>query len=216
MGEVKRCKQCGILKDAGEFRQYTYSKKSETPGRFSICRSCENINSRYKRLNEQSKFSNVVDYAAQQAELSRIEELYKMLESRGFHTPLSRQTRDGAPEESTTKKAIDNLMSFYSAQPANCSKKSPAPTETKVEVPKELNQWLAEDTTVWREKEISPEFLQETIYESLKAKYRPQIGMDQEMFIPIYDDTYKDILQRILRKFDDYEEEIAVEYVDAE
>ena len=51
-----------------------------------------------------------------------------------------------------------------------------------------------------------PEYLQETVYESLKAKYRPQIGVDKQTYLPIYDDTYKNVLNQILRRFDDYEE----------
>ena len=44
------------------------------------------------------------------------------------------------------------------------------------------------------------------MYESLKAKYRPQLGYDSERGLPIYDDTFKDVLNQILRRFDDYED----------
>ena len=76
-----------------------------------------------------------------------------------------------------------------------------APTS---EVPDELQAWLDADPAEWQAKELSPEYLQETIYESLKAKYRPQISVDRDTYLPIYDDTYKDVLNQILRKFDDY------------
>ena len=45
--------------------------------------------------------------------------------------------------------------------------------------------------------------------QSLKAKYRPQTGVDKETYLPIYDDTYREVLNQILRKFDDYEEQYA-------
>ena len=58
---------------------------------------------------------------------------------------------------------------------------------------------------------MSPEYLQETVYESLKAKYRPQTGFNRDTGMPIYDDTYKAELNQILRLFDEYEEAVAEE-----
>ena len=66
--------------------------------------------------------------------------------------------------------------------------------------------WLEQDVNEWVENGLSPEYLQETVYESLKAKYRPQLGYDSERGLPIYDDTFKDVLNQILRRFDDYED----------
>jgi hypothetical protein len=79
------------------------------------------------------------------------------------------------------------------------------------EVPDELQHWLTVDTQEWKKDNISPEYLQETVYESLKAKYRPQVGVNKETFVPIYDDTFKAVLNQILRRFDDYEEECSLD-----
>ena len=40
--------------------------------------------------------------------------------------------------------------------------------------------------------------------------------MDKETYLPIYDDTYKDVLNQILRKFDYYEEQYAGGDVDGD
>jgi hypothetical protein len=204
MSEVKRCKQCGLLKDVEEFRPYTYSKKNETGGRFSTCRSCEAINSKYTKLKATGEDS---------PELMQLEKLFGLLESQGLHTPLSRLQSTEQPK-TTVELAVDKLMKFYGDTFGPVAKPVVVlPTDTKVDTPKELQQWLTETSDDWVQKGLSPEFLQETIYESLKAKYRPQIGFDQEKFIPIYDDTYKDVLNEILRRFDDYEEEAAGEMI---
>lgn len=207
MAEVKRCKQCGLLKDIEEFRQYTYSKKNETGGRFSTCRSCESINSKYMKLKASGEDS---------PEIEQIEKLYNILESQGFHTPLSRLQSTEQPK-TTVDLAVDKLLRFYGDTPRTVVKPVVVlPTETKTDIPVELTHWLNESSEDWIQKGLSPEFLQETIYESLKAKYRPQVGFDQEKFVPIYDDTYRDVLNDILRRFDDYEEEMAGEVTDDE
>jgi hypothetical protein len=213
MSDVKRCKQCGLLKDIEEYRQYTYSKKNETGGRFSTCRSCESINSKYAKLKTaQSEGLKISGSCIVNDELDRIETLYNILESKGLHTPLSRLKPIEAQPKTDTETAIDKLFNFYISAPSSGPRSVVVlPTEQKVDTPSELQQWLNESPDDWIQKGLSPEFLQETIYESLKAKYRPQVGFDQEKFIPIYDDTYKAILNEILRKFDDYEESAANE-----
>jgi len=220
--ELKRCKQCGILKDVEEFRQYTYSKVNATPGRLSLCKECESLNTRYKRLVETLIPTGEATYKykatptkeldkinAWNEEAQKIRELYTMLESRGLHTPLSKLPPD-VSENSSSIRTIDKLLDFY-ASPTQPSAQRPTaklaiPTESKVDVPTELQKWLDESAEDWIASDLHPEYLQETVYESLKAKYRPQIGIDQERFIPIYDDTYKTVLNAILRKFDEYEE----------
>lgn len=228
--ELKRCKQCGILKDVEEFRQYTYSKLNSTPGRFSLCKECEALNTRYRRLVDQiiPSFKESMTYCSSavptkeaiklanwEDEVRKIEELYELLESRGLHTPLSKLPARTTEEASSSIRTVDKLLDFY-ASPTQTTAKATAikpaiPTETKVDIPAELQKWLDESIDDWIAAGLHPEYLQETVYESLKAKYRPQIGIDPERFIPIYDDTYKDVLNAILRKFDDYEEAEASE-----
>ena len=108
---------------------------------------------------------------------------------------------DAVPEKDVTVDNVDKLLQFY-----NLDTLSKVTVATSVNTPEELTRWLADDFTKWEELGLTPEYLQETVYESLKAKYRPQTSVNKETFMPIYDDTYKDILNQILRRFDDFEE----------
>lgn len=211
MISVKRCVQCGILKDVEEFRKYTYSAAKNTEGRYRICRSCETINTKYRRdkayIADNTGDGGVLIsernpehvYYAKRDSIEQIESLYALLESKGLRTPLSKSL---SQKKDTFTEAFDTLKAFYEV-----SRPSPAVALKKLDVPSELTQWLTETTVQWIGFGLTPEYLQETVYESLKAKYRPQIGVDQTTYLPIYDDTFKDTLNEILKRFDDYEEE---------
>lgn len=203
MSELKRCTQCGILKEQDDFRKYTYSRQNGTEGRYRICKTCESINTQYAKLSR--ALSDLAHVTADPAmvtkmleNLKEIEALYDVLEARGLRTP-----RVKVIEPARSSNIVANIMSFYKETA------KPVPTDPKVakdDIPRDLLDWLDADEQTWLEAGLSPEYLQETIYESLKAKYRPQLGVDKETYMPIYDDTYKDVLNKILRRFDDYEE----------
>ena len=215
MSDVKRCVQCGLLKEEEAFRRYTYSKEKDTKGRYRVCKSCEAINSAYKRAKQweaehDKKYSDnliaiepVQEFSTHRKNVElirRTEKLYELLESRGLRIPVYREEiKQEQPDN------IDQLFTFYT-EAATPSAPARQPIEQGA-IPDELNHWLTMDSQEWRDNNISPEYLQETVYESLKAKYRPQIGIDKEKLIPIFDDTYKEILNSILHRFDDYEEE---------
>lgn len=216
MADVKRCVQCGLLKEDDEFRLYTYSRMNDTKGRYRICKSCEAINAAYRRAKQWLEDKGLSGshiaagdilgcdtstYMKMKEIVEKTEQLYSILEARGHRTP--RPILQKKVQEPTHVCAVDNLLAFYS---------EPAPVttvavQTKREIPDELSYWLEVDVQEWRDNDISPEYLQETIYESLKAKYRPQTGINKETYMPTYDDTFKDVLNEILRRFDDYEEE---------
>lgn len=205
MPNVKRCVQCGILKDESEFRRYKYSVLKHTEGRYRICRACEAINANYKQSkvwvethkygDDPDKFNRINGFVV------NTEQLYKTLEAKGLRVPAAVATEPRVKDDSFEQ--VQQLLQFHMS-----TSPQPAIQEElhKATVPDELQQWLNISPAVWIEEDISPEYLQETVYESLKAKYRPQIGVDRETYLPIYDDTYKQILNMILRKFDDYEE----------
>lgn len=220
--ELKRCKQCGILKDADAFRKYTYSKNKGTEGRYSICRECESINQTYRRAKQHCIEHNInSDVSASYsmsakdqtlwAQVVQIERLYAMLESRGLKVPATiTEQRSSNPVDDVVKKLSD----FYatSDQPLPPSGQSTVDTTVSTNImPDDLAGWLSSDWHDWRDQGMSPEYLQETVYESLKAKYRPQTGFNRETGLPIYDDTYKAELNQILRLFDEYEEAVAEE-----
>lgn len=208
MSKMKRCKQCGMLKEESAFRPYSYSIKKDTKGRYSKCRKCESINAAYRRLKQSLEKiqSSTSEEAIKQRgnyenEIRLIEEMYKVLSDRGLSVPDTTSKPTTQTHESIAS-AAQELLDFYS-EPPSASK---VPTVLDDALPDDLREFLEADINVWIQAELEPEYLQETVYESLKAKYRPQIGVDQETFLPIYDDTYKEALNQILRKFDDYEE----------
>ena len=232
MAEMKRCKQCGVLKDVGAFRPYTYSKQKGTEGRFRICRQCENINSTYRRLlAEREKFKNEetggYSFAQHQsnywyslvAEIEKIEGIYRLLEARGYSVPTTKRA-DG-PVTLVAPKIddyLDQLSNFYGVRgseeatedrPVATKPTAPALEPEEMDVPNDLKRWLEMSPEDFATAGLTPDYLQETVYESLKAKYRPQTGTDPTTFLPVYDDTYKSVLNQILRKFDDYEDYFA-------
>lgn len=223
MSEVKRCTQCGLLKDVNEFRKYKYAADKGTEGRYRTCKSCEAINASYNRLKKKLESfrdpntkelcysaSTKFDFYETTEALERIEGMYALLEGQGLRVPQFGTKRKDMPEASALE-AVDKLSSFYGSIRAEVTPHIELPT---ADVPDELQRWLDADMQDWIDAELSPEYLQETIYESLKAKYRPQISVNKETFMPVYDDTYKTVLNNILRRFDDYEEMMATQEVE--
>ena len=219
MSQVKRCKQCGILKEVTEFRSYTYAKKKGTEGKLSICKDCENINTIYKRAKtaidsnpeyfKKDQFMDDPKLEKALVDMHKINKLYDTLESRGLHTPRQVQHVDARDPISDS---IEKLQAFYDSgiqlRSGSSSTNFVAPiVPPATDVPDDLKYWLDTPFTTWQEKGLDPEYLQETVYESLKAKYRPQLGVNKDTYLPIYDDTYKAELNTILKRFDEYEEE---------
>ena len=206
---MKRCTQCGILKEDIDFRESYYKPKGIStainPGkvsRYRVCRSCESINARYRTLTKalgegsggNGKYS---------VELSKIEQFYTELEARGLRAPKY-SSRGYTPNVSTIESNIDYALE-NTISPALKQAKEEQRAQFPVPdvIPADLATWLSDD---WLDKGFEPEYLQETVYESLKAKYRPMLSVDVSRSLPVYDDTYKQVLDDILRKFDDYED----------
>lgn len=201
---LKRCKQCGMLKEEHCFRPYTYSRSKSEPSRYRICRDCESINTSYRRAREQLDKGglSIEESRALSETVSRILTLYRALEAKGLQVPEYGVKK----KKSAAESAVDKLLAFYGQQPQEQARQSTVDIPTEIDIPDDLNVWLTQDVNEWAEKGLSPEYLQETVYESLKAKYRPQLGYDSERGLPIYDDTFKEVLNQILRRFDDYED----------
>lgn len=225
MADMKRCTQCGLLKNVDDFRKYTYAREKNTDGRYRLCKQCETTNTTYRRLCKRlpeikrNTAAGAEEYERLVNMKERIEGLYDMLAMRGLRVPgKAGEVQEKPSVEAKVLHDVDQLFAMYGDAPvSHTGHVEPVQTRKstvvlpEAEVPDELQAWLDADPKEWRDKELSPEYLQETIYESLKAKYRPQIDVDRQTFMPIYDDTYKDVLNQILRKFDDYEEQYAGE-----
>lgn len=201
---LKRCKQCGMLKEETCFRPYTHSRGKSEPSRYRICRDCESINTTYRRAREQYDAGGLPmsESCALGETIDKISRLYAALEAKGLQVPEYGVKK----KKSAAETAVDKLLAFYGQQPQEQARQSTVDIPMEIDVPDDLKVWLEQDVNEWNEKGLSPEYLQETVYESLKAKYRPQLGYDSERGLPIYDDTFKDVLNQILKRFDDYED----------
>ena len=206
---LKRCKQCGMLKEEECFRPYTHSRGKSAPSRYRICRDCESINTTYRRAREQlEQFEHngtaIEESVALSETITKITRLYATLEAKGLQVPEYGVKK----KKPVAEQAVDKLLAFYGQKPEEQARQSTVDIPTEIDIPEDLNIWLTQDQNEWIEKGLSPEYLQEVVYEALKAKYRPQLGYDAERGLPIYDDTFKEVLNNILRRFDDYEDSV--------
>ena len=102
MSEVKRCVQCGILKEQSEFRMYTYSRENNTEGHFRTCKSCEAINAAYRRAKQWREEHLMPDHkflvdgtvARMDKVIAKTEQLYATLEARGLRVPTVLQAKN--------------------------------------------------------------------------------------------------------------------------
>jgi hypothetical protein len=78
--------------------------------------------------------------------------------------------------------------------------------EIPADTPEDLKTWLETPFETWREQSLTPEYLNEIVYPTLKAQYRPETGWDAVKLVQTYDDTYKQVLNQISQRFWDYED----------
>jgi len=194
--QTKVCKQCGKLKPIDSFRHY-YGGRT---GTYRTCLDCERINTREKYLRRKSEST---DLSPQETvELDRIHTLYHVQRQAGLQPPRTRT------ETNSTMDAVTNMLQEYAAQESKeatdalVNGKRPVLPDAESEmIPDELRTWLTAELT--RE----PEYYQDDIYEKLREKFRPIKEIDQQTMLPVYDNTYKWVLDKILTRFDDYEDE---------
>jgi hypothetical protein len=180
---TKVCRQCGEIKPTEQFRKYYGGRK----GTYNTCKFCEKINSREKYLAR--KESNGTITKAEQEELHKIHELWMHQKTLGLKPPRFAKNKSTPISES-----LDDLVAKYAEQ-ANAVKEV-----TNEDIPAELAKWLTAELTE------EPEYYQEEVYEALVNKYRPQLFIDKATMMPVYDDTYRALLQQIAAKFDEYED----------
>lgn len=178
---MKRCKQCGELHDDSMYRPY-YNGRT---GRYKICLICEKVNTRFKYLNGKATLNT-----KEQEELSKIHRLYELQTERGLQPPGSRHTIPPLNLDNLLQKqqdSIDKELQFV----------------VDDTIPEALKFWLTADLSPYTDK-IGE--LQDVVAPSLLDEFRPQIGVD-ESFKPVYDETYRDVVNQILKRFDDFEDE---------
>lgn len=189
----QRCKQCGDVKPTSEFRKYY---RNNSNGHYKVCLSCETINSRFKYL--QSKAKRDVATESDMTQLRSIHELYDVLRKHGLCPPeFGRLATGGIVSNRLITEQLDRLQG---TRPATIVVDE-RPVTSESGTPAELDEWLTKDLTSYE-----PEYLQDEIFEQLQATYRPQVGINSATLLPEYDDTYREILNAILKRFDEYEE----------
>ena len=184
--DVKTCKQCGELRPIDQFRRYYGGRR----GNYKTCKVCERINSREKYLTGKGDNRS----ADENIELMQIHTLYERQRAVGLQPPAKHERRKPLAVD------LDSMIKKYEGMYPQIANETP-PADAVVEVaPYELTRWLTEKLT------DEPDFYLDTIYEALKEKYRPCTGINKDTMMPTYDNTYKGVLDRILDRFNDYED----------
>lgn len=185
---AKICKQCGELKPIEQFRKYYGGRK----GHYNTCKLCEKINARAKYLKSKGDSMTFQEGA----ELDKIYKLYEAQRAAGLQPP-----REGGVRNTPLVDSLDDMIAKYQTNTSNII---PVPLGASIEqrfVPADLQLWLNCDLTE------DPDYYLDEVYEELKAKHRPQLRIDTATMQPVYDDTYKDVLETILDRFYKYEDE---------
>ena len=183
--DTKICKQCGEIKPVSQFRKYYGGRK----GTYKTCKMCEKINSRAKYLMNKGEACSDADII----ELKKIHTLWEAQRAAGLQPP-----RENAGRALPLVESLDDMISKYTQQAEELQEI--IQTAKTSEVPAELSKWLTEPLT------DEPEYYQDVVYEELKVKYRPKAKIDKNTMLPVYDDTYKTILDEILDRFYAYED----------
>lgn len=186
--EVKTCKQCGEIKPIAQFRKYYGGRK----GTYKVCKACERINSREKYLRAKGDCMNWDE----EAELDKIHELYECQRRMGLQPPTKQERRTALSGE------LDGMLDRYRDMAAKATEvaQQTAGINTLVNAPAELVKWLTEPLT------MEPDYYMDEVYERLVDAYRPCTGIDTHTMMPVYDNKYKAILDKILERFTDYED----------
>lgn len=180
--ETKTCKQCGELKPIEQFRKYYGGRK----GTYNTCKTCEKINARAKYLRSKEELT-----AVEQTELNKIYRLQDIQREVGLQPPSTFSGRSIPLVDS-----LDEMIGKYKDMATVASVDAGIPQA----ICHELSQWLVEPLVE------EPDYYLEDVYEYLCKKYRPQLRIDTATMQPVYDDTYKKVLEQVLERFYEYEE----------
>lgn len=175
---AKTCRQCGELKPLEQFRQY-YGGRT---GRYTLCKACERINSRLKYLESKKSLTEL-----EKIELDKIYKLYDVQRAAGLRPP-----QRGVAKQPALGIDLDAMIGKYKIQEVSLVANAPVPIE--------LGKWLTEELTE------EPEYYISHVYEELCKTFKPVLSLDKVTMSPVYDETYADILSRILSRFYDYED----------
>lgn len=148
-------------------------------GTYTMCKACESINSRAKYLLKKGDALTELD----RIELDKINKLYEAQRACGLEPP-----NFGAGRAVRVVDSLDDLISSFEKKASTSN------------TPEELTKWLTCELTE------KPEYYHDVVYEVLLNKYRKVLRIAQDTMLPVYDETYTNTLNKILERFDEYEE----------
>lgn len=153
-----------------------FRKYYHREGASRLCLKCEKINSRAKYLER--KGDKATD--SEIAELSKIHQLYEHQRAAGLNPPKRRRALQDSLDE------VDALISRYQ--------------DAATTVPEALQRWLTCELS------LEPDYYLDEVYDELVKAFRPAIGFDKQKLQPVYDETHADTLNKILERFNAYED----------
>ena len=219
----KKCQQCGCILPEESFK-VKYIRKDESKARANYCRQCELDTKTYYEL--QAKMDKRTCSVREEEVLHTFVSVFKKQESQGLRTPLSRSANSGriaAPRDAHIKELEQRYTETRSAEaelycsniipnkptkePVYCPEPDSTVENNPIEyIPEALQPWLTDSFESWYNNTLTPDYVNEVVYPMLKAEFRPEIGVDKVTALPVYDDTYKEILNTISTRFWEYED----------
>lgn len=178
---TKTCKQCGFTKPIEQFRKYYGGRK----GNYNTCKTCERINSRVKYLSTKDQDDRTDE------ETEELEQLYVLWDTQrasGLQPPTQRVSGK------TPSTKIQELIDSYGGAAIK------RPTVDSPAIPRELQIWLTCELT------DEPDYYLDEVYERLREAFRPVLHIDTSTMLPMYDETYKSVLDIVLDRFNSYED----------
>ena len=198
--DLKKCKQCGKWKAQDDFRVYSNRDSYHTK-----CKKCESLNA--SRIRLEKKVQSGAATTEDQETLSNIYKLYEVQRGLGLKPPA---VTSNAPLSVVVESALAEYSSYNDKALQTGSAAAPttaaAPNEQATSTDdSELQEWLTKDLS--NIDLAADEDYLDNIMDKLDKKYRPIVGRDEFTLKPIYDETYRDLLNDISERFDKYTEE---------
>lgn len=217
---MKRCVQCGEILPLTRFR-VARKHKDGTSATRKYCKACEYANNKFNVLSKKRAAEGLsTEEAGVFNKLLMLFDLYahngNEIGSQVYltkHRNCSVKVAIGLPER------IDlQILKQLETKEINMEiYKTPEATEYTVGIdPSLLDKpdfkiWFDEKFEDWDKKKLVPSFLN-AVLKDLKSKYKPQIGYNEEKGLPIYDETYKEVLSRLATKMTDYDSFLYTKY----
>lgn len=197
--DLKKCKQCGKWKAQDDFRVYSNRDSYHTK-----CKKCESLNA--SRIRLEKKVQSGAATTKDQETLSNIYKLYEVQRGLGLKPPA---VTSNAPLSVVVESALAEYSSYNDKALQTGSAAAPTNTKPNEQATStddsELQEWLTKDLS--NIDLAADEDYLDNIMDKLDKKYRPIVGRDEFTLKPIYDETYRDLLNEISERFDKYTEE---------